>query len=100
MQATATELRVQSLVSQDYYQLVANLALVESSRRALVVAREGLRIAEQRHRAGTAALLDVDRARAEVERNVQQLANAELGVSVVARALRRSVGARRQPSRG
>jgi outer membrane protein TolC len=89
---TATELRVQSLVAQGYYQLVANLALVESSRRALEVAREGLRIAEQRHRAGTAALLDVDRARAEVERNVQQVAGADLQVSLVARALQSLAG--------
>jgi outer membrane protein TolC len=86
-QQAATELRVQSLVSQNYHQLVANLALVEASRRALDVAQASLRIAEARHRAGSTPLLDVDRARAEVERNVQQLASADLGVSLVARAL-------------
>ncbi|HZA50858.1 MAG TPA: TolC family protein, partial [Myxococcaceae bacterium] len=83
----ATELRVQSLVSQNYYQLLANLALVDSSRRALEVAAASLRIAEARRDAGTAPLLDVDRARAEVERNVQLVAGAELQVSLVARAL-------------
>jgi outer membrane protein TolC len=86
-QQAATELRIQSLVSQNYHQLVANLALVEASRRALDVAQASLRIAEARHRAGSTPLLDVDRARAEVERNVQQLASADLGVSLVARAL-------------
>ncbi len=86
-QQAATELRVQSLVSQNYHQLVANLALVSASRRALEVAQASLRIAEARHRAGTTPLLDVDRARAEVERNVQQLASADLGVSLVGRAL-------------
>jgi outer membrane protein TolC len=86
-QQAATELRVQSLVSQNYHQLVANLALVGASRRALDVAQASLRIAEARHRAGSTPLLDVDRARAEVERNVQQLASADLGVSLVARAL-------------
>ena len=91
-QAASTELRVQSLVSQNYYQLVANLALVEASREALDVARASLRIAEERHGAGTTALLDVDRARAEVERNVQQLAAAELQVSLVARALQSLTG--------
>ena len=91
-QEAATELRVQSLVSQDYYQLVANIALVASSRRALEVAKESLRIAEERHRAGTTALLDVDRARAEVERDVQQLASAGLQVSLVARALQSLTG--------
>jgi outer membrane protein TolC len=83
----ATDLRVQSLVSQNYYQLLANLALVDSSRRALEVAAASLRIAEARRDAGTAPLLDVDRARAEVERNVQLVAGAELQVSLVARAL-------------
>jgi outer membrane protein TolC len=92
LQEAATDLRVQSLVSQDYYQLVANLALVGSSRRALEVARESLRIAEERNRAGAAALLDVDRARAEVERNVQQVAGAELQTSLVARSLQSLTG--------
>ncbi|ACG72865.1 outer membrane efflux protein [Anaeromyxobacter sp. K] len=87
-QQDATELRVQSLVSREYHQLVASRALVEASRRALDVSRAGLRIAEARHGAGSTALLDVDRARAEVERNVQQVATAELQVSLAARALR------------
>jgi outer membrane protein TolC len=91
-QALSSDLRTQALVSQSYHQLVANVALVASSRRALEVARASLRIAEQRHQAGTAALLDVDRARAEVERNVQQLAAAELQVSLVARALQSATG--------
>ncbi len=91
-EAAATDLRVQALVSQAYFQLVADVALVDSSRRALEVARVSLRIAEQRHEAGTAPLLDVDRARAEVERNVQQLAAAELQVSLVARALQSATG--------
>jgi outer membrane protein TolC len=83
----STELEVQARISQDYHQLVANLALVEASRRALEVARASLRTADERHQAGTVPLLDVDRARAEVERNVQQLANADLEVALVARAL-------------
>jgi outer membrane protein TolC len=91
-QAASTELRVQALVSQDYYQLVANASLVGAARRALDVAQASLRIAEQRHSAGTTPLLDVDRARGEVERNVQQLAAAELQVSLVARALESLTG--------
>jgi outer membrane protein TolC len=88
----ATALRVESLVSQAYYQLVADLALVGASRRALEVAQESLRIAERRHQAGSTGLLDSDRARAEVERNVQQLASAELQVSLGARALQSLTG--------
>jgi len=91
-QELSTDLRVQALVSQDYYQLTANAALVEASRRALDVARASLRIAEERHRAGSGALLDVDRARAEVERNVQQLASSELQVALVARSLQSLTG--------
>jgi len=91
-EADATDLRVQAVVSQQYYQLIADAVLVDSSRRALEVARASLRIAEQRHAAGTVALLDVDRARAGVERNVQQLAAAELQVSLVARALESATG--------
>ena len=90
--AEATDLRVQSTVSQDYYQLIAYAALVDSSQRALQVARVSLRIAEERYEAGAAALLDADRARAEVERNVQQLAAAELQVSLAARALQSATG--------
>ncbi len=90
--AAATDLRVQATVAQDYYQLVADVALVGSSRRALDVARTSLRTAEERPDAGAAPLLDVDRARAEVERDVQQLASAELQVSLVARALESASG--------
>jgi outer membrane protein TolC len=86
-QAAATDLRVQAAVAQAYYQLTANAALVEASRRALDVARASLTSADRRHQAGAGPLLDVDRARAEVERNVQQLASAELAVSLAARAL-------------
>ncbi len=90
--AAATDLQVQARVAQGYYQLLADLALAASSRRALAVAQSSLRIAEQRHEAGTTPLLDVDRARAEVERNVQQVAVAELQTSLVARALQSATG--------
>jgi outer membrane protein TolC len=90
--AAATDLQVQARVAQGYYQLLADQALVASSRRALTVAESSLRIAEQRHQAGTTPLLDVDRARAEVERNVQQVAAAELQTSLVARALQSATG--------
>ena len=88
----ATDLRVQATVSQDHYQLIAYAALVDSSKRALQVARVSQKIAEERYQAGAAALLDADRARAEVERNVKQLAAAELKVSPAARALQSATG--------
>src|SRR5882724_2619069 len=86
-QLEATRLLVEGQVVQGYYQVVANLALVAASRSALDVSREGLRLAQARYQAGTAAALDVDRARADVEQQVQQLANAELQVALAARSL-------------
>ena len=86
-QARATALATEALVAQDYYQLAADLGLVEAARRALEVSRAGLAITEERFRAGSAAGLDVDRARADVERQVQQLAAAELQRELAARSL-------------
>ena len=86
-QLDSTRLQVEGLVVQDYYQLVANLALVQASQAALDVSREGLRLAEARYQAGTAAALEVDRARADVEQQVQQLASAELQVALSSRGL-------------
>ncbi len=90
--AAATDLQVQARVAQGYYQLLADLALVASSRRALAVAESSLKIAQQRQQAGTTPPIDVDRARAEVERNVQQVATAELQAALVARALQSATG--------
>jgi len=86
-QLDATWLRVQGLVAQEYYQLVADLALVAASLAALDVSREGLALAQARFRAGAAGVLEVDRARADVEQQFQQLAVAELQVALAGRAL-------------
>jgi outer membrane protein TolC len=87
-QLRATGLQVEAQVVQDYFQLVANLALVVSSKAALEVSRESLRLSEAQYKAGSAAVLDVDRARADVEQQVQQVASAELQAALAARALR------------
>ena len=86
-QLDSTRLVVEGQVVQDYYQVVANLALVTASQTALEVSREGLRLAQARYQAGTAAALEVDRARADVEQQFQQLAAAELQVALASRAL-------------
>jgi outer membrane protein TolC len=86
-QEASTGLRVESQVVQDYYQLVANQALAGAAQRALDVAEAGLRVTQQKHDAGTAPLIEVDRARAEVERDRQQISATELQIAVVARAL-------------
>ena len=86
-QLDATRLDVEAGVAQSYYQLVASVALVGASNAALQVSREALRLTEEYYRAGTAAVLEVDRARAEVEQRVQQVASAELQVALSSRAL-------------
>jgi len=91
-QLDATQLVVEGQVVQDYYQLVANLALVAAAQTALDVSREGLRLAQARYQAGTAATLEVDRARADVEQQFQQLAAAQLQVALGGRALESSSG--------
>lgn len=91
-QLTATGLTVESQVGQFYFQLVANIALVGSSKLALDVSREGLRLAESQFAAGAVAVLDVDRARADVEQQFQQVASAELQVALAARSLRSASG--------
>jgi len=83
----ATRLDVESAVAQSYYQVVASAALVGASNEALRVSREALRLAQEHYRAGNAAVLEVDRARAEVEQRLQQVASAELQVAVSSRAL-------------
>src|SRR5258708_18601861 len=55
----ATGLQVEAQVVQNYFQVVANLALVDASNTALNVSRQGLLIAEAQFKAGTAAILDV-----------------------------------------
>lgn len=85
-------LQVEGAVAQAYYQVIADLGLVDSSRRALDVARANLTLTEHQRASGSVAGLDVDRARAEVERQVQQLAAAELGLRLDARALTSRAG--------
>jgi len=91
-QAEATGLQVEAVVVQDYFQVLANLSLVVSSQRALDVSRENLRLTQAQLDAGRATMLDLDRAKADVERQVQLLESARLQVSLSARALESASG--------
>jgi outer membrane protein TolC len=86
-QLASTRLQIEAQVAQDYYQLIADLALAAASRQALEVSRENLRLADNRYSAGVAPVLDVDRGRADVELQTQQVATADLQVALAARAL-------------
>ena len=89
-EAIAREAEAQTV--QLYYQLTADLALVEVARKALDVVRVNLKLNEEAARAGTVTALDVQRAGVEVERQSQQLTGAELEVKLVARALASRTG--------
>lgn len=93
-QQNATVREVEAQVVQLYYQLAADLALVSVARKALDVVRVDLKLTEEAARAGSAAALDVSRARAEVEQRSQQLISAELEVKVTAQALTSRTGIR------
>ena len=83
----STRLAVEGQTVQDYFQLLANIALVSTAQNYLEVSRENLRLTQAKLRAGTATRLDVDRAVADVEQQVQQLASAQLQVALAARDL-------------
>jgi outer membrane protein TolC len=93
-QQDATARAVEAEVVQLYYQLAADLALVAVARKALEVTRMDLKLTEAAAGAGTAAALDVARARAEVEQRSQQVIGAELAVSLTAQALTSRTGIR------
>ena len=91
-QLAAVQLQVEATVAQDYYQLVANLALVTASQQALDASRENLRLATNRHQAGVAPELDLDRARADLEQQNQQVSAAGLQLALSSRALESASG--------
>jgi outer membrane protein TolC len=88
----ATMLESEAQVVQGYFQLAANLALADAARKALDVVRVNARLTGDALRAGTATVLDAERASAEVERQSQQLTSAELAVKLAARALQSRTG--------
>ena len=91
-QLAATRLQTEAVVAQDYYQLVANLSLLTAAQKALDVSRENLRLAQNRHSAGVAPALDVDRARADLEQQNQQVSAAQLQIALASRALESASG--------
>jgi len=100
LQLASARLTVQAEVAQDYYQLVANLALFSAARDALSVSEENLRLTRNRYEAGVAQVLEIDRAKADVELQNQQVAGARLQVSLAARALESASGLRPEADGG
>ncbi|MBK7865469.1 MAG: TolC family protein [Archangiaceae bacterium] len=70
-----------------YYRLVSARAVQESARRSLALAQAQVELIQSRQKAGVASELDVARAVAEVARNEQLVADAEVLADTSARAL-------------
>ncbi len=84
--------RVRRAVVADFHQWVAARGVVASAQRSLEVARRQLAQLEARQGAGVATDLELERARAEVERATQILAEAEVLETTQARALKTLTG--------
>jgi outer membrane protein len=93
-----TAFETERQVTQAYFQLVANAALLESATRSLAVAEENADTVAKREQSGTASELDVQRALADVARSQQELASAGYGVTTSARNLSTLSGVEPEPS--
>src|SRR5262249_31671202 len=87
VRASATGLDVEKTVTRAYYQVVAAEATLGAAERALATSMESRGIVGTRREAGTASDLDVERAKAEVERARQVVASADQARAVARRSL-------------
>ena len=74
-------------VSQSYYTYLGATALVEASQRSLKIAQENFDFVKNRNELGAATVLDLERARANVERAKRDQTDAELVGITAARNL-------------
>lgn len=86
--AGAVALDVEQLIARAYYQLVAAEALKVAAARSFAVSEDNLTFLTERNKAGLTSELDLKRAAAEVEKNRQNMADAELAVQIARRSLR------------
>jgi outer membrane protein TolC len=86
-QLDATRLQVEAQVVQSYYQVVADLALLSTSQRALDLAKASDKVTRDRVALGRSPMLEQDRADAQVEQQVQQLAQAQLLLDTATQSL-------------
>ncbi len=93
-----TKLDVARSVARDYFQLLANEAVLLSARRNLELSRQNAALTAAKRQDGTASELDVQRARGEVASAEQQLARAEVSVATGRRALESVSGLPPEPT--
>jgi outer membrane protein TolC len=98
VRAQATTVDVEKSVVRAYYQVVAVEATLAAAERALATAMESRAIVATRREAGAASELDVERARAEVERQKQVVAGAAQARAIARRSLETLTGV--TPSEG
>jgi outer membrane protein TolC len=79
-------------VTRAFYQVVASEATVQSALKALAVNEENKVLVVRRKEAGSASDLDVERAKAQIERSKQVLATAEQQRNVARRQLETASG--------
>jgi outer membrane protein TolC len=92
VRAEATGLDVEKAVVRGYLQVVANEATLSAAQQALATAMENQAIVKTRREAGAASDLDVERARADVERAKQVVASADQARAVSRRSLESLTG--------
>jgi len=88
----STELDVEKAVTRDWYQVVAEEAVLAAALRSLDTAQKNLTFVTNRKGLGVSSDLDYRRALAEVERNKQDVADAEYQVGVARIALATASG--------
>lgn len=93
-QRGATGIDVSRSVARSYYQYLGATGVVVSATESIKAAEANLKQVEDRRSAGAATDLDRERAAASVSRARQDLADAELGVALSARALETLSGLR------
>lgn len=86
-QRAAITLDVGRSVTRAYFNFLGASALVRSAELSLKATEDNLRVVEARRDAGAATELDRERARANVERARQDIADAKLAVDLAARQL-------------
>ncbi len=93
-QRGATGIDIARNVARSYYQYLGSIGVVRSARQSIEAAEANLKQVEDRRSAGAATDLDRERAAASVSRARQDLADAELGIALSARALETLSGLR------
>ena len=94
LRAGASQLEIAKSTTRLYYQIVADAAAIDAAKRAQGASEDNLKVVRDRLTAGTASELDVERARAEVERAKQTLASAEVAYISARRAMETASGMR------